>query len=370
MRVLVITNQVKRYMNGHKVVIESLLELGHEVHWAANFDAFVGDPDAIPCAIYSIPIQRNPLKPANGNAFRRLLKIIDEQNIDAVVCSTPIGGLLGRLAAAVKRVRCVLYTAHGFTFYKGAPWWWNLIFKAEELALAPLTDVLITINNEDMAAARTLPVRRRGHLYQISGAGIDENYQCQKSREEMRRELQLPQDALVFVSAGALNKNKNYAVPVKAFSQARLDNAYYLLCGEGFLKDALLRQIEEQNASDHIRLLGYRTDVLEIMGAADIMISSSLREGLPRVTMEAMDLGLPCVVSNIRGNADLIEPEKGGFLCDPRRADQFAEAFTRLAKAPDQRAAMGRHNKTVVRRYTMPIVYEQTKQIYRKELHL
>lgn len=102
-------------------MLEPLRTLGHEVVWAADFSNFIGDKTQIPCITEQIDINTNPLKPSNRKALKQLCDIIEKYNIQAIQSSTPIGGLLGRFAGRKMRVNPIIYAAHGFLFFKGAP---------------------------------------------------------------------------------------------------------------------------------------------------------------------------------------------------------------------------------------------------------
>ena len=153
MKVLMVTNKVKTYALGFQNVIEPMLEQGHELVWAADFSGFLGDISVVPCKTEQIDINSNPLKPTNLKAYRQLLQIIDRHNIEAVMCSTPIGGMLGRLAAKAKKISPVIYAAHGFLFFKGAPFINRTVYRFQEELMARWTDVLVNINEEDYHAA-------------------------------------------------------------------------------------------------------------------------------------------------------------------------------------------------------------------------
>lgn len=103
MRLLMVSNKIKTYPQLYRNIIEPLEELGHSIVWAADFSEFVADKTAIPCELEQISINTNPLNPGNRSAYRRLLSIIDEQKIEGVLCSTPIGGTLARLAAKKRK---------------------------------------------------------------------------------------------------------------------------------------------------------------------------------------------------------------------------------------------------------------------------
>ena len=153
MKLLFITNKVNSYALGFQNVLNTLLSLGHDVIWAADFSNFNGDRAAIPCLTYQLPINSNPANRQNIVAYKSLCEMIDKEKIDAIQCSTPIGGLLGRLVGHKKKIHTVIYAAHGFLFFKGAPFINNTLYKLEEIWLAHYTDILITINEEDFKAA-------------------------------------------------------------------------------------------------------------------------------------------------------------------------------------------------------------------------
>lgn len=365
MNVLMVTNKVKTYALGFQNVIGPLSELGHSVVWAADFSQFVADKSVIPCQIEQISVNTNPLNPGNRKAYKQLLEIIEKHKIEAVVCSTPIGGALARLAAKKKRISPVIYEAHGFLFFKGAPLINRTVYKWEEDILAHYTDVLITITEEDYQAAQKLKLRSGRKPYLVHGAGVKVGVTVDVDRDEKRRSISVPEDAFVIVSAGELNKNKNTEVIVRALKD--VDGAHYVACGVGPEKDNLEKLAQELDVSDRFHLMGYRTDMPEIMACSDVFTMMSFREGMPRAVLEAMDLGLPCVGSDTRGIRDLIDAE-GGFICKPTDAEGFAVAFKKLRDNPELRQRMGSHNKKKAKGYSADIVKSELFNIYKETL--
>lgn len=365
MRVLMVTNKVKTYALGFQNVIGPLNELGHSVVWAADFSQFVADKSVIPCPIEQISINTNPLNPSNRQAYKKLLNIIEKHRIEAVVCSTPIGGALARLAAKKKHIRPVIYEAHGFLFFKGAPLINRTVYKWEEDIFAHYTDVLITITEEDFQAAQKLKLRSGRKPYLVHGAGVKVGVTVDIDRDEKRRSIGVPEDAFVIVSAGELNKNKNTEVIVKALKG--IDGAHYVACGVGPEKENLENLARELGVSERFHLMGYRTDMPEIMACSDVFTMMSFREGMPRAILEAMDLGLPCVGSDTRGIRDLID-SNGGFICKSTDAEGFTAAFKKLMDNPEMRKAMGNHNKEKAKGYSADIVRQELLDIYKEVL--
>lgn len=365
MNVLMVTNKVKTYALGFQNVIGPLSELGHSVVWAADFSQFVADKSVIPCQIEQISVNTNPLNPGNRKAYKQLLEIIEKHKIEAVVCSTPIGGALARLAAKKKHVSPVVYEAHGFLFFKGAPLINRTVYKWEEDILAHYTDVLITITEEDYQAAQKLKLRSGRKPYLVHGAGVKVGVTVDIDRTEKRRSIGVPEDAFVIVSAGELNKNKNTEVIVRALKD--VDGAHYIACGVGPEEENLRKLAEEFGVSDRFHLMGYRTDMPEIMACANVFTMMSFREGMPRAILEAMDLGLPCVGSDTRGIRDLIDKD-GGYICKPTDVAAFAEAFVKLRDNPKARENMGKHNREKAKGYSADIVRKELLDIYSEVL--
>lgn len=366
MKILLVTNRVKTYSLAYQLMLESIHELGHELVWAADFSGFIGDVSQIPCNTCNIDIVTNPLKFRNIRAYHQILKIIDEYNINALLCNTPIGGTLGRLAAKKKNIKTVVYAAHGFLFFKGAPFINLTLYKWVEEWLARYTDTLITITEEDYEAAKHFKLRGNRAPYLIHGAGIKLGTTVSIDRIVKRENLGIPKDAFVIISAGDLNKNKNTEVMVKALAELNNKNVHYIACGVGPEEGNLKQLASKLGIEDRFHLLGYRTDVPELLFASDAFVMMSFREGLPRSVMEAMDLGLPCVGSDTRGVRDLIDEGKGGFICNPRKPKEFALAINKLIDSPEICISFGAYNKKKVQPYSCEIVKSELYSIYRE----
>lgn len=362
MRILMVTNKVKTYALGFQNALEPLEKLGHEVIWAADFSGFVADKSIIPCKIEQININTNPFNTGNIGAYKKILNIIEQYKIEAVMSSTPIGGALARLAAKKKNIRPVLYEAHGFLFFKGAPFINQTVYKLEEEILAHYTDVLITITDEDYAAAQKFKLRSGQKPYLVHGAGVRVGVKVEVNRANKRKSIGVPEKAFVIVSAGELNRNKNTEVVVKALKE--VPEAHYIACGVGPEEENLKKLAKELGVAERFHLLGYRTDMSELMAASDVFTMMSFREGMPRSLLEAMDIGLPCVGSDTRGIRDLID-SNGGYICSPKDPLAFARAFNLLKNDGFLRKRMGEYNRGKVQAYSADVVRKELYEIYK-----
>ena len=125
---------------------------------------------------------------------------------------------------------------------------------------------------------------------------------------------------------------------------------------------------DSKGLSNNVHFLGYVSNVIELLQCSDIFVISSFREGLSRSLMEAMACGLSCIASKIRGNTDLIQNGKGGFLCAPNDADGFAEAIKTLAEDPSLRIKMGNFNREAITPYDIEKVEQEMIKIYSEGL--
>ena len=155
-RVLIIATVVKTHiMQFHIPTLKLFKEMGWETAVAARNDYQNPEDCQIPYCdqFYDIPFERIPFKPKNIECYKRLKDIIDQGDFQIIHCHTPVGGALGRLAAQKAREEGtrVLYTAHGFHFYRGAPLLNWLLYYPVEKYCSRLTDAILTINQEDFA---------------------------------------------------------------------------------------------------------------------------------------------------------------------------------------------------------------------------
>lgn len=367
-KVLFVATVVKLHiMVFHIPYLEWFKKNGYEVHVCARNDYENKDECKIPFCdkFYDLPFERLPFKKNNIYVLKELKNIIDINRYDIIHCHTPMGGALGRLAAREARNNGtkVIYTAHGFHFYKGAPIINWLVYYPVERWLARYTDVLITINKEDYNRAKKF---KNARIEYIPGVGIntDKFENVKTDKEEKRKLLDVRNDEVMILSVGELNKNKNHQVIIKAIAKLNNKKIKYVLCGQGPLKNELIKLSKELKVENQILFLGFRNDVSEIYKVADLFAFPSYREGLSLSLMEAMSSGLPAVCSNIRGNKDLIKDGKGGYLINPDDIEGFREAIKKLVDNDSLRRKMGRYNTTFVERYSIDCIIEKMTDLY------
>ncbi len=340
---------------------------GYEVHLCCSNDTPEPVKSVPGCDRFiELPFSRSPFSLSNIKVYRQLKKLIDEGGYSLIHCNTPVGGMLGRLAARGARGRGtrVVYTAHGFHFFTGAPLKNWLLFYPVERVLSRFTDLLVTINGEDYARARRFHAQRAAL---VSGVGVDlTRFEGPVDRAEVRRELGLSADDTAVICVGEHSARKNHETALRAV--APLEGAHLLFCGVGEREEALKALARELGMGERTHFLGFRRDVPALLRSSDIFLFPSLQEGLPVAQMEAMAAGLPCVVSDVRGNADLIQPGEGGFLNAPRDWKGFSENVKRLMADAALRREMGERNLRVMQKYSLDEALRQMTALYQELL--
>ena len=355
--------------------IEAAHSIGCEFYNVANrsistIDEIQEDEIKYGVKLLHFDIARSPFSFQNLKAYKQLCEIISKNNIDYIHCNTPVGGILGRLAGKKCKVKKVIYQAHGFHFYKGAPKKNWLLYYPIERWLARYTDAIITINQEDYKLAKSkFKLRNKGKVYYVPGVGVDTSqYNMENfSRETKRNELGLKNDNIVLISMGDLIERKNYDTAIRSIAETKNKKIHYFICGKGPKEESLKILAKSLNIDEQIHFLGFRSDIKELLIASDVFLFTTKQEGLPRSMMEAMASGLPCVASKIRGNTDLLENTDGGFLCDTTDVKAYAEKINLLAKDDELREKMSKNNLLAIQKFSLETVKDEMCKIYRNE---
>ena len=370
-KVLFVAKVVRSHiMTFHVPYLKLFKDMGWETAVAAHNDYDNPEDCVIPyCDTYfDVPFERFPLSPSNATSYREMKKIIDAGDYDIIHCHTPVSAMITRLAAlgARKRGTKVIYTAHGFHFFKGAPLINWLLYFPVEWALARFTDALITINKEDYARAQKFAAKR---VYYVPGVGIDtkkfavDEETKRAKQEKIRTELGIPDTATVLLSVGEVNENKNHRVVIEALAKLKATDVHYIICGRGELEESHKALANQLGLNGRVHLTGYRNDVADLFQAADIFVFPSLREGLPVAVMEAMASGLPIICNDTRGCADLIENNVNGIKLMECNSDIYASAIsTCLDQNVCKRVANVNRQKAVA--FDLNVIVDQYKLIY------
>lgn len=361
--------------------IETLLSIGHEVHVAANF---ADDSSAANhrnqlfreqlikqgIFVFDLPIDRAPFSMKNVAAYSLIKKLFAQHHYDMVHCHSPIGGVLTRLAAAPNQQHTptILYTAHGFHFFKDAPKKNWLLYYPVEKILSKRTDCLITINSEDYILAQTKHFSMKS-VKLVPGVGIDlEKFSptSDERRKNLRNQYGFNQTDFILIYVGELipRKNQQHLLHVLYHLVKSIPSIKLLLAGDGPDQNVLTTTIQQLGIKKHVELLGFRKDIAELMSLSDIVVSTSRQEGLPVNIMEAMGIGLPLVVTDCRGNRDLVKNGLNGYVVEQENREQFAHKIETLYQSKTLRDKFSIYSTQFIQQYGDQPIQESMKQIY------
>ena len=316
----------------------------------------------------NIDFARSPFSKQTFVAYHQLKGLFAKERFDIVHTHTPVGGVLTRIAAREARSMGtkVIYTAHGFHFYEGAPFANWLLWYPVERAMTRFTDVLITINDEDFNRAKKFAKCR---VEYVPGVGIDlEKFKVNKNRDKLRRELGVSEFDKVVLAVGDLTINKNHQCIIRSFLD--LDESFGLLiCGTGVERESLLALVSELGLDSRVRLLGFRRDIPALMHAPDMLVFPSIHEGLPVAVMEAMASGLPVIATSIRGIVpDLLENGVNGLVLEDDQPKTIARSIRELASDIGKTERLAAKAQIDSRRFAVDRIVSSVGSIYAKAL--
>ena len=320
-----------------------------------------------------IPFERSPFKVNNLKAIKKLRKVIQKEHYDIIHTHTPMGSVVTRLAAkkARRNGTRVIYTAHGFHFFKGAPLLnWCLFYPVEKY-LSKYTDTLILINQEDYQRAKKKFKKCKDIVY-VPGVGIDEekfNFQMsEKEKLELRESLGLKKDDFVLVYSARLDKNKNQIMIIKVMKKIckEFNNIHLLIAGKDERSGYYQKIVKNELLTSNIHFLGFRNDIPNILRASDLAISTSIREGLGLNLIEANRCGLPVVATDNRGHKDIVKNGENGYLVSIDDIDSMKEKIVQIYSNKDLYEYMSKKSLEMSRKFALKSIINKIEGIYER----
>lgn len=299
---------------------------------------------------------RNPLHPRNLAAARQIRALVRATHYDLIHVHTPVAAFVTRFALRGDRARGpkIVYTAHSFHADRSASRWKNWVFRSLERLAAQWTDHLVVLNRADRDLARQDRLVPDARLHWHPGIGVDvDQYRPATAleRAHTRATLGIPDGtALITVVAEfTLNKRQRDVIDAMQLRQRHgLALPIVLFIGDGATREALEARVHALDLSAHIRFLGFRPDVPQLVGASDALMLTSAREGLPRCILEAQAMETPVIGSDAKGTADLLADDRG-LLYPVGDVAALAAAIDTVIAHPEAARARAQHAGAWVR---------------------
>lgn len=378
MKALLLAAMGSVHRQHNKANIKALKEIGAIIYLAANFGTdtpreknntqFVAECKRDGINIIDIPFRRGGFI-TNIFQIPVLNKFLKREKFDIVHVHTETGGFMLRLSCLIQS-KCntkFVYTPHGMSFWKGSSLKSQLVYRPLERWICSAMDMNLGMNMEEV---ENLEQWNKRTAHYVHGVGLDvaRMQNPVRSREQMREEFGLTESDKFIASIGELDDNKNHITVIKALATLGRKDFKYVVCGVGPNKDMLLAEAEHMGLKENVILAGYRSDIPDVLNAADIFVFPSFHEGMPVSALEAMACGLPIICSEIRGNVDIIREGDNGYLFQPSDVETLARKLGYLLDDAEKRKVMGLKNKENVKDFSLESVTEELKRIYKSVL--
>ena len=340
MRVIEVTNVDFSLRHFLLPLMRGIRDRGHDVLGVSADGPLLDDVRNEGLRVAPVALARSLSPAAQSRAFAELYRLFRREKPDLVHAHMPISGFLARAAAKAAGVPRIAYTCHGFLFNQPGPWARRSASLAMERAGGLLTNVFLTVSEEEAADARRLHIARNPIAI---GNGRDSRKfkPDPEARARIRHEFGVPEDRVVITAVSRLVRHKGYPELLAAMATVP---AELWVVGERLASDHgedMEPYFADAGLGDRLRRLGYRTDVAAVLAASDIFVLPSHFEGLPMSVIEAMLSGLPVVATDIRGPREQVIEGETGLLVPPATTEPLAQALTGLAADPALRSRYG-----------------------------
>ncbi len=276
-------------------------------------------------------------------------------------------GVLGRWAAWLAGVPLIVHTYHGFGFndYQRLPV--RYAFLAAERLTARVTDYVIAVSQANLDKAQGLSIADPSCSRVIrSGIRISEFDRTDVNEAEVKKELGVPEDAplVLMIACFKPQKNPTDFVKMAAIVAERMPEAFFAVAGDGVLRPAMEDAVQAHGLENRVHLLGWRRDVPELLHAADVLVLTSLWEGLPRVYPQAMAASVPVVGTRVDGASEAVADGVNGWLVKPGDVAGLADYVTELLKDPQAARAFGSAGRQKVTEFDIDLMVRQQEELY------
>ena len=354
--------------------LERIQDDGYEVFAISADGPDVAAVEAAGIRHFAVPMTRRITPIADLRCLWTLVQIMRREHFDVVHTHTPKAGLLGQLAARIAGVPIVANTLHGFYFHDDMKPWLRRFYIWMERVAAKCSDTILSQNREDMATAVAERIAKPKQLKWLGNgidvARFDRRRLADSTLEALRLEIDIDAQAPVIGFVGRLVEEKGILDLLEAAKSVvrAVPNAQFLIVGpyDDDKPDALRPDVAERyGVAGHCRFVGMRHDMPELYALMDVLVLPSYREGFPRAPMEASAMGVPTVVTDIRGCREAVEHGQNGLLFPVGNADVLAQCLIELLGDDEQRTKMGVEGRRIAEnRFDEQMVFDRVLSEY------
>jgi len=308
-------------------------------------------------------------------ALWQLIRLIQKEKPDIVHTHTPKAGLLGMMAAKITGVKHRMHTVAGMPLMQATGWTKSILRFTERVTYFCAHTVYPNSYRLEEYMVKEFPAYRRKFkiIGEGSSNGINTTYFSRdhisaENQEKLRLQYGIPTDAIVFVFVGRIVEDKGIHELVEAFL-ALDSNAYLLLVGPfEDEREPVNPEVKEAIATNpHIIHVGFQKDIRPFLGAADVFVFPSYREGFPNVVLQAAAMELPSIVTDINGSNEIISNHKNGLIVPVKDVDQLKSAMEELMTNPEKRQSLAEKARpSILKKYDQLKVWKAMAEEYEK----
>ncbi len=305
-------------------------------------------------------------------AFFALWRLFRRERPEIVHTHSSKAGIIGRWAARLAGVPFIFHTAHGLGFNDFQRPMVRKFYTWLECITSKITTKLFMVSYANAEKAEKCGMARRGEWVLSRDAIAVEEFMQPKPRRQKLREWGIPEEKIVVGMVACLKPQKSPEdfIEVAARVLEKTDSAHFVMAGDGELRRSVEDRIRKHGIGDHITLLGWQneTDMPEIYRNLDIVVLTSLWEGLPCVFSEAMACELPIVATNVDGAREAITDGDNGYLHEPHDVDGMARSVLRLIGDLELRHRIGQRGRSRVMEFDIGTSVAIVDSMYRHYL--
>ncbi len=361
--------------------LQSLQTAGYEVVGISSPGGNVPEIEAAGIPHLALPMSRNFTPLADIRSLLSLISLLRREGFTVVHTHTPKAGLLGQIAARLVKVPVIVNTVHGFYFHEHMPPRARRFYVAVEKIAAWCSDAILSQNGEDLQTAireHICPAERIAHLGNgIDLTAFDPDRIDPATEAALRARLRLPVGTPVVGFVGRLAGRRKGFLDFLAAARAlaeRLPAARFLIAGaaDSGKPDAVEPAVAaDYGIAERCIFVGHvpQEDLPRYYRLMDTLVLPSLFEGIPRVVMEASAMGVPSVVSDVKGNREAVEPGRNGLLVPLGDVPALTAAILHILENPDVAAGLAVGCRTLaLERFDERIVFQRVRECYETQL--
>ncbi len=317
---------------------------------------------------FFIPELKHPIRPWwDILAASKIWSILEKEKVDIVHTHSSKAGILGRPSATMAKVPLVIHTVHGWGFYPGQFFLTQWLYQKLERGVARDTDLLIAVSEENKKTGLEVGIGRK-EQYRVIHSGIDPKAYIVSSvvAQKVRKQIGVQdRPAVLILSNFKKQKSPLDVVRVAKALVEKIPSVLFLWAGDGPQRKKIVKLIMNNGLRKNFKLLGWREDVAQLLAATDVLLLTSLHEGLPRVVLQAMAAGKPVVATAVNGTPEAVKQGVTGFLHRPRDIQGMAGSLFKVLANETLARKMGQAGRKALKgSFVIQEMLRQIEKLY------